>query len=110
MSERGCAPAIVGALRAIGHAAFVDICGFLPDVVNCRQEAYVWVRVKGSRNFGEALARVCRERGLTQSQHAEHLDVTRTTVIDMEKGRLALRVGRKPSGAGRWSVDGGSAP
>lgn len=49
----------------------------------------MWVRVKGSRNVGEALAQVRRETGLTQSELAERLDVTRTTVIDMEKGRPA---------------------
>ena len=49
----------------------------------------MWVRVKGSRNLGEALEQVRREAGVTQSELAERLDVTRTTVIDMEKGRPA---------------------
>jgi transcriptional regulator with XRE-family HTH domain len=47
----------------------------------------MWVRVNGSRGLGEALELVRREAGLTQADLAERLDVTRTTVIDMEKGR-----------------------
>jgi transcriptional regulator with XRE-family HTH domain len=49
----------------------------------------MWIRVNGSRNLGEALEQVRRETGLTQAELAERLDVTRTTVIDMEKGRPA---------------------
>ena len=49
----------------------------------------MWIRVKGSRDLGEALEQVRRETGLTQAELAGHLDVTRTTVIDMEKGRPA---------------------
>ncbi len=50
----------------------------------------MWIRVNGSRNLGEALEQVRRETGLTQAELAERLDVTRTTVIDMEKGRPAV--------------------
>ncbi len=49
----------------------------------------MWIRVNGGRNLGEAIEQVRRETGLTQAELAERLDVTRTTVIDMEKGRPA---------------------
>lgn len=49
----------------------------------------MWVRVAGSRNLGNALEQVRRTAGVTQVELAERLAVTRTTVIDMEKGRPA---------------------
>ena len=49
----------------------------------------MWIRVKGSSNLGLALEQARRETGLTQAELAERLDVTRSTVIDMEKGRPA---------------------
>ena len=49
----------------------------------------MWLRVKGGRNVGQALEQVRQESGLTQAELARRLDVTRTTVIDMEKGGTA---------------------
>jgi HTH-type transcriptional regulator / antitoxin HipB len=56
------------------------------NVGKSRQEAAMWLRVKGGRNLGQALEQVRRESSLTQAELARRLDVTRTTVIDMEKG------------------------
>jgi DNA-binding transcriptional regulator YiaG len=69
--------------------AFTDITPLSSNVGESRQESAMWVRVKGSRHLGEALEQVRRGTGLTQAELAERLDVTRTTVIDMEKGRPA---------------------
>jgi len=49
----------------------------------------MWIRVKGGSDLGQAREQVRRETGLSQAELAERLDVTRTTVIDMEKGRPA---------------------
>ncbi len=46
----------------------------------------MWMRVRGGRNLGQALEQVRRASGITQAELARWLDVTRTTVIDMEKG------------------------
>jgi len=67
----------------------------------------MWIRVNRSRNLGEAIEQVRRETGLTPAELAERLDVTRTTVIDMEKGR-AERMWRSPTR--RMRADGPEHP
>ncbi len=47
----------------------------------------MWLRVKGARGLGEALAAARKAAGYTQFELAERLKVTRTTVLDMEKAR-----------------------
>ncbi|MFN6120482.1 MAG: helix-turn-helix transcriptional regulator [Actinomycetes bacterium] len=47
----------------------------------------MWMRVTGSAGIGDALQHVRRAAGVTQAELAARLDVTRTTVIDMERGR-----------------------
>jgi hypothetical protein len=54
-----------------------------------REEATMWFRVRGDRHLGKTLGQVRRASGLTQAELARWLDVTRTTVIDMEKGGSA---------------------
>ncbi len=46
----------------------------------------MWFRVNGPTGLGSALREARREGGMTQDDLARRLDVTRTTVIDMEKG------------------------
>jgi transcriptional regulator with XRE-family HTH domain len=41
-------------------------------------------------SFGERIARLRREKGLTQEDLAERLDVTQPVVSDYERGRLRL--------------------
>jgi HTH-type transcriptional regulator/antitoxin HipB len=49
----------------------------------------MWMRVKGARGLGDALGAIRKDAGLTQVELAERLEVSRTTVLDMEKTRPA---------------------
>lgn len=49
----------------------------------------MWMRVKGGTSLGEALEQARGQGALTQAELAARLQVTRTTVIDMEKARPA---------------------
>jgi len=47
-------------------------------------------RETSEESFGERIARLRREKGLTQEDLAERLDVTQPVVSDYERGRLRL--------------------